>query len=69
MGITLPEAESGTPLRLDPPCTESNCSNVDWSIIDSLESNLLKPEVEMDLEDDPALDFLLDQGRGLGHSL
>jgi len=64
MGITLPEAQSGTPLRLNPPCTGSSQSNVDWSVLDSLESNLLGPEAEMDLGDGPALDFLLDQDVG-----
>jgi len=64
MGITLPEAQSGTPLRLDPPCTESNRSTIDWSILDSLESNFLEPEADMDLGDDPGLDFLLDQEVG-----
>jgi len=64
MGITLPETQSGIPLRLDPPCTESNRSSIDWSLLDSLESNLLEPEAEMDLGDKPALDFLLDQDVG-----
>jgi len=64
MGITLPEAQSGTLLRLDPSCAESNRSFMDWSILDSLEYNLLKPVAEMDLGDDPALDFMLDQDVG-----
>jgi len=65
MGITLPETQSGIPLRLDTPCTESNRPSIDWSLLDSLESNLLEPEAEMDLGDDPALDFLLDRDVGL----
>jgi len=46
---------------LDPPCTKFNPPTIDWSLLDSLESNLLEPETEMDLRDDHAHDFLLDQ--------
>jgi len=68
MGITLPETtntQSGIPLRLDPPCMESNQSAIDSSLLDSLQSTLLKPETEMDFGGDPPHVFLLDQDVGL----
>jgi len=55
---------TGIPLRLELPQTESNRSNVDWNLLDSLESDLLEPQTEIDLECDPVHDFLLDQDVG-----
>jgi len=55
---------TGIPLEMEPPQTESNRSNNDWNLLDSLESDLLEPETKMDLEGDPVHDFLLDQDVG-----
>jgi len=67
MGITLPETtntQSGISLGLDPPSTESNPTLIDWSLLDSLEFTLLEPETGIDLGDNSAHDFLLDQDVG-----
>jgi len=55
---------TGIPLKLDPSQTEFNRSNVNWNLLDSLESGLLEPETKMDLKSDLVQDFLLDQDVG-----
>jgi len=43
---------------------ESNPSTVNWSILDSFESALLEPELDLDLGDGPLHEFLVDQDVG-----
>jgi len=68
MGVTLPEyntSQSSIWLGLDPPVSEFNLNSIyNWSMLDSFESALLKPEVDMDLGDDSLHEYLLDQDVG-----
>lgn len=68
MGVTLPENDqnnqAGIWLGLDSPVSEPNPTSINWIILDSLETALLEPEVDMDLGEDSLHEYPLDRDMG-----